>query len=69
MRPSFVVFLFIILAVSLHGQSGSINNTLGSGGAFRVKGATSDSLLVVKDNGNVGIGTTSPTSKLDVAGQ
>jgi hypothetical protein len=36
--------------------------------AFRVKGVDSDSLLVVKDNGNVGVGTTDPLEKLEVNG-
>lgn len=36
--------------------------------AFSVKSATSDSLLVVKDNGKVGIGTTNPSEKLEVNG-
>jgi len=65
---SIAVMLFFI-APSLYAQSGSINNTLGSGGTFNVKGATSDSLLVVKDNGNVGVGTATPGSRMDVVGQ
>lgn len=61
--------LLAVLPILGRAQSGSINNTLGTGGSFKVKSATSDSLLVVKDNGNVGIGTASPGSKLDVNGQ
>lgn len=36
--------------------------------AFSVKGATSDSLLIVKDDGKVGIGTAAPREQLDVKG-
>lgn len=70
MRTPFLSgLLLVMLTGSAVGQTGSINNTLGSGGTFTVKGATSDSLLVVKDNGSVGIGTANPASTLDVNGQ
>ena len=36
--------------------------------AFSVKGAASDSLLAVKDNGKVGIGTANPVEHLDIKG-
>ncbi len=68
-RISIALTILATLSVSLMSQSGSINNTLGAGGTFKVKGATSDSLLVVKDNGNVGIGISNPASTLDVGGQ
>ncbi|HEY6953364.1 MAG TPA: hypothetical protein VI758_13230 [Bacteroidota bacterium] len=61
--------VLMVLTRSLFGQSGSINNTLGSGGSFKVKSSTSDSILVVNVNGNVGIGTANPASALDVSGQ
>ena len=35
---------------------------------FKVKGTTSDSLVVVNDNGKVGIGTANPSEKLEVSG-
>jgi hypothetical protein len=60
--------MFLIIPGFLIGQTGSINNTLGSGGTFRVKGVDSDSLLIVKDNGNVGVGTTAPAERLEVNG-
>jgi hypothetical protein len=65
----FAILSLLFIVPDLSGQSGSINNTLGGGGTFNVKVAGNDSLLIVKDNGNVGIGTTSPASPLDVNGQ
>ncbi len=70
MKNIFVcILIMVISSIDLFGQSGSINNTLGTGGSFKVKSAASDSLLVVKENGSVGIGTSSPSSALDVVGQ
>lgn len=66
--PSITLMALVVAAPSIYGQSGSINNTLGSGGIFTVKGATSDSLLVVKDNGKVGVGTANPSEQLEVNG-
>ncbi len=43
----------MLIPVALLGQSGSINNTLGTGGAFVVKNATNDSLFLVNSNGGV----------------
>jgi len=60
--------LFAAATAALNAQTGSINSTLGSGGSFTVKGATSDSLLVVNDNGKIGVGTVNPAEKLDVNG-
>ncbi len=51
-----VGFTAILTATSL-GQS-----------AFSVKGATSDSLLVVKEDGKVGVGTAAPREQLDIKG-
>ncbi|MDP1675289.1 MAG: hypothetical protein Q8L88_00370 [Bacteroidota bacterium] len=68
-RIFYTSFLGMLFSVTLYSQSGSINNTLGTGGSFKVKSAASDSLLVVKENGSVGIGTSNPASTLDVNGQ
>jgi hypothetical protein len=64
----YIVFTVVAFTASLFSQTGSINNTVGSGGSFKVKGSTSDSLLVVKDNGNVGVGAANPSEKLEVNG-
>ncbi|MDP1675288.1 MAG: hypothetical protein Q8L88_00365 [Bacteroidota bacterium] len=69
MRTTFWgIVVSVMLPVSLYAQSGNINNTLGTGGSFKVKSAASDSLFVVKENGSVGIGTDSPGEKLDLNG-
>ncbi len=63
------LFLGLFITTLSYSQSGNINNTIGSGGSFKVKSASSDSLFVVKENGAVGIGTNNPGSALDVAGK
>jgi hypothetical protein len=69
MKTKFIaVSLIAALATPLLAQSGNINNTVGSGGTFKVKGPASDSLLVVKENGNVGVGAANPAEKLEVNG-
>ncbi len=47
------VFLILVLCSSLFGQSGSINNTLGNGGAFVIKNSSDDSLFLVKSDAGV----------------
>lgn len=45
-------FVIVMLAAgvsALHGQTGSINNTLGSGGSFKVKNNAGDPLVVVDE--------------------
>ncbi len=54
---SILVGLCIMFVASALGQS-----------AFSVKGTSSDSLLVVKDNGKIGVGTATPQEQLDVKG-
>lgn len=48
-----LVVALMLLSVALYGQSGSINNTIGTGGAFVVKNTADDSLFVVNSNGGV----------------
>ena len=49
MRSSFVVLALFVLASTLLGQTGSINNTLGSGGTFSVKNSASNPLVTVDE--------------------
>lgn len=50
MRITRFAFCTIVAsATTLYGQSGSINNTLGSGGTFRVKNNAGDPLVVVDE--------------------
>lgn len=48
-----VTTAFVLATVGLQAQSGSINNTLGAGGAFVIKNAADDSLFLVNSNGGV----------------
>jgi hypothetical protein len=52
MKSRFIVLL-MFLPVALHSQSGNINNTIGTGGAFVIKTTADDSLFLVKRNGGV----------------
>ena len=61
MKPTAVVLeLFILLSASLYGQSGSINNTLGTGGTFTIKDA-SNTFLTLNHGSLLLSGTTGTT--------
>ncbi len=51
----FTTILLAILPASLNGQSGSINNTLGSGGSFNIKDGSSTFLSLSQSNGYLGL--------------
>lgn len=59
--------LAVLLAGALYGQAGSINNTLGTGGAFVVKNATNDSLFLVNGNGGVLFSRMTATARSAIA--
>ncbi len=60
LRMGILPALILTLCVSL-----AVNTTHAQ---FSVSNSISDTVLIVKDDGNVGIGTTNPTYKLDVRG-
>lgn len=48
-KTFFSTMVFVVLASTLYGQTGSINNTLGTGGTFKVKNNAGDPLVVVDE--------------------
>lgn len=50
-RISIALTILALVSTSLMGQTGSINNTLGTGGAFVIKNAADDSLFLVNSSG------------------
>lgn len=61
-----ITSVLFLSAISLFAQN-NITNTLGTGGSFFVKDATTTFLTLLQSNGNVGIGTTAPACKLDIS--
>ncbi len=51
----FTTMLLVMLASVLYGQTGSINNTLGSGGAFVVKDGSATFLSLSQSDGNLSL--------------
>jgi hypothetical protein len=51
----FAAVLVVMLAIPLYGQNGSINNTLGTGGAFSVKDGSATFLTLSQSTGYLGL--------------
>ncbi len=79
---AFVLTLFMLFAVNTSDaqskqedivqskgrDSKVINMEMGTTSAFSVSNSSSDTLLHVRDDGNVGIGTASPNEQLEITG-
>lgn len=50
MKTRIILLLLIVFAVSVNAQTGSINNTLGTGGSFIVKDGTNKIMPVDQSN-------------------
>jgi hypothetical protein len=57
--------LWILILVS----SLFINPAMGQANSFSIKNSSGDTLLHVEEDGDVGIGVTNPTAKLDITGR
>lgn len=49
MKSLSVVFLIFLVVIPIYAQTGSINNTLGSGGTFTVKNSSNNAVVVVDE--------------------
>lgn len=63
-----LITAYVLATVGLQAQSGSINNTLGSGGSFTVKNSASDPLVVVDETGNAAVNGQLTVDRIRVSG-